>query len=492
MAGERASRLLLTGVAAAAVSLPFLAVRFTPVTDLPQLLAQVRLFGEALGVPDGPYEIRWTNPSSASFVVFAASWLVAPPVAAGRIAMILLGLVWVAGVHGLASHRDRPPEAALLASLVFLSHPTYWGFHGFVLGFAPFLLFFHATSARRGPPAPRTEGLQVLALSLLLYASHLLWLLAALAWLFAALVLFPVPWARRRAHVLGVAPAAGLAAFWIARAGAGEAPAPVWFHPASRLDANWWTSAILGGVRGPAEALLVCVFVLYLLFGALGNMRERSGTDRELLTLGGLLLLVAAFAPDNWIQTIELNSRWAPAGAACLLLGAPAPRWPSLLRSTAAVATAAVFALVTAAAWRRVESEELAGLDEALRSVPPASRVLGLDFVKQSRYVWRRPFLHAFAWAQVLKGCTPGFSFAELRAPLVGFRRGTPAPPGTPRLEWFAERVTPADLLRFDHAIVNAVEAAHAEIVLEGRLLPVTREGRFRLYAVRPAEGAVP
>ena len=52
-------------VASALLALtPFFVVTFPPITDLPQHLAQVRLFGEALADPDGPYGIQWWTPYS--------------------------------------------------------------------------------------------------------------------------------------------------------------------------------------------------------------------------------------------------------------------------------------------------------------------------------------------------------------------------------------------------------------------------------------------
>jgi len=479
---RRAGALPLALAAAVAVSLPFLAVRWVPVTDLPQLLAQIRLLGQALSDPGGPYEIRWLSPYPASYLLLGLSWLAAPPLAAGRIAMIALGLLWVAGVFLVASRRGRSPDAALLASLLFFSHPTLWGFYSFVFGFPVFLLFFDATSQKSAPAPPRTEALRVLGLSLLLYVSHVLWLLAAIAWLLAASLFFPVAWPRRRAQLVGALPSLALVAFWFSGSGAEGAPTPLWWLPRLRLTPAFWGDAVLGALRGETEPLLLSVALLFVLFGVLSGLREKAGFDGELLALAGALALVVALGPDKWLQTIELNTRWAPPAMAALLLGVPAPRMMPALRSALAVGVAVAFSLAVAAAFRAVERLEQTGLDEALHALPGDARVVGLDEVRESAFVKGRPFLQTFAWAQVLKGCSLSFSFAELPAPLVAYRKGTPEPPWTRRLEWFPERVTPADFLHFDYALVNGLPPTHRFLSNVRFLTPVTQTGRWRLY----------
>ncbi|MBP1767877.1 MAG: hypothetical protein H6P98_1992, partial [Candidatus Aminicenantes bacterium] len=52
-------RFVLAALCCGLAALPFLLVKFPPITDLPQHAAQVRLFGEAVSGPDSPYRIQW-------------------------------------------------------------------------------------------------------------------------------------------------------------------------------------------------------------------------------------------------------------------------------------------------------------------------------------------------------------------------------------------------------------------------------------------------
>ena len=475
------------------VSIPFLVVQFPPITDLPQVVAQVPLFSQAISDPAGPYEIRWLAPHSASYLVIGLAWILSPPVAAGRLAMLAIGLLWVVAIHALAAARERPAGAAILASLCFFSHPMYWGFYSFVFGWPAFLLFFVTVSPRRREATPLAGFAAVLGLALLLYFSHLLWFVLACAWLAISSVAFPLPWRRRRAQIAGMVPVAVLAAVWFSTAPpAATGQSPGWIGPLSRLDIDWLITSTLGGVWGSAEGLLLSVFLLWLLGGAWAGLRRKDAWDRELLVLGAFLFLLALLGPDKWRMTIELNTRWAPCAMACLLLAAPSPPGRPLIRSVAVAVIAAAFTLRSAQAWREFERKELSGLEEVLKAVPPSSRVIGLDYVRHSEIIRRRPFLQVFSYTGLLKGCSLHFSFAELPQPLVGYRRGRPEPPWPARIEWWAERARPSDLLNFDYAVVNGDDEKHRALAAAPFLLPVTREGRFRLYAVRPAEGAAP
>jgi hypothetical protein len=78
------------------VALPFLAVTFPPITDLPQHVAQVRLLFDALGDPGSPYRVQWLTPYSLVYGVLALAWVLVEPiaggVAAGRLGMLVVAL----------------------------------------------------------------------------------------------------------------------------------------------------------------------------------------------------------------------------------------------------------------------------------------------------------------------------------------------------------------------------------------------------------------
>ncbi len=87
------TRILFALLCCLLAAIPFLLVKFPPITDLPQHAAQVRLFGEALNQPDSPYRIRWITPYSLVYAVLGASWLAFGPENAGRLAMLFIALL---------------------------------------------------------------------------------------------------------------------------------------------------------------------------------------------------------------------------------------------------------------------------------------------------------------------------------------------------------------------------------------------------------------
>src|SRR4030042_7103693 len=108
-------RILLALLCFLLAAVPFLAVKFPPITDLPQHAAQIRLFGEALSQPDSPYRIQWMTPYSLVYTVLGASWLAFGPENAGRIGMLIIALLWITMLHLLTARLNRSPLAASLA-----------------------------------------------------------------------------------------------------------------------------------------------------------------------------------------------------------------------------------------------------------------------------------------------------------------------------------------------------------------------------------------
>ena len=482
------ARWWLFAVTAPLLALPLLLVRYPPVTDLPQHVAQVRLFLEALRQSGGgPYAIQWFTPYALVYALLGGLWALLGPENAGRAGVVVLGLLWAGGVHGLAGRRGRAPEAAVLASLLFFSHITYWGFLSFLMGWPAFLLWLDRTT-RPPPRAAWAEASVALGLAALLYTAHALWFAAALAWVGLQAVTRQVPLRRSLWRALGVAPVAVGAAIWYPHlAQRGFTSAPTWVIPPHlRLLPPWWVDAGLGGLRGSLEP---AVFVAFALWAGLGlwqhRGRLRAAVDRPLLTCAGLLLLLGLVLPDKYSNTISFAGRWVPPGLALLLLGLPAPELRPLLRRSFAVGLAVAFVGATALRWLEFDAVELEGLRESLARLPPEQRVLGLDFHTRSPIVKGRPFLQTFAYAQVLRGGQVYFSFAEFAPSLVVFaqRREVPWPE---RLNWYPERIRPRDLGYFDAVLAAGDAQQHAWLVAHG-LVPVTPEPTlWRLYRVPP------
>jgi len=492
MSLQLGERVMLFVVSALLVLVPFFVVTFSPITDLPQHLAQIRLLGEALADPGSPYRIQWWTPYSLSYALLALCRTVAPPVWAGRLAVALIALLWVVTAHALAVRRGRSPLAAVLASLFVFCNVVYWGFLSFAMGWPLFAAWMLVTGREIRRPG---QLLLLAAMGLLLYACHALWLLAAVAWTGVVILVDVAGGALRRGefHQLllracSLAPAVLALAIWTPAFHASDMEAPaVWqTNPLTRLTPGWLVAAMLGGLRGKFEWLLLGVVVAWVAVGVAQHLgRLREAVDSRLLLGAALLCLFALLLPDSYMTTIRLPQRWMPSAAVLLLLGVPAPRLhPTLLR-IAVVGFACVFVAKTALTWVAFERDELAGLAVALERLPPNPRVLGLDYEQQSALVRNRPFLQTFAWAQVLRGGTLNFSFASYVTSPVVFRSDRP-PPWTPQLYWYPGRLRSTDLEHFDYVIVNGTPDVHEEVVAAGPLAPVTTTGRWRLYRVEP------
>jgi hypothetical protein len=491
----RAQDRLLLAVSLAAVAVPFLAVRLPPIADLPQQVAQIRLLADAWGDPAGPWAIDGFGPNRLAYLVLGGSWALVGPRDAGRLAMLAIGIGWVAAAHLIARRRGRSSAAAVLASILFFNHATYWGFYAFALGAPIFAGWVHLTDRLPARLSWRARG-ALLAGALLLFLAHALWFAAGLAWL--GLSALPRGGVRPAfARLATVAPVIACAALWAGGLGgtafdAARIP-PVWETGLlDRVDPRWLAQATLGGLRGRVEGIALLGLALWGVAGALGALWRRragraatareGGLDGTLLLAAALLVAATLLLPSKTASTIGFAQRWMPMAAFLALLALPAPALPRRAAVAAVSAAALLFAGLTGRAWRTFEQVELAGLEESVAAVAPWERVLGLDFVKKSPTVRGRPFLQAFAWAQVLHGSPLAFTFAEFPSSLV--QRARPAPePWTPNLVWYAERVRREDLRWFDVVLVNADAAAHARIASELALLPVTTgSGRWRLY----------
>jgi hypothetical protein len=492
------TRIAWLALALAVAAAPFLAVRWAPLTDLPQQAAQVRLFLEAVADPAGPYVVQWTAPNTLALAVLGLAWAVASPLAAGRVAMLLLALAWVAAIHALAWRRGRPAAAAALASVVVFNQSLYWGFYSFVVGFPVFACWFLVTTGEDpggggGGGRRWRRALAIFTVAALLYLAHALWLAAGLAWLALETAL---SWRRRRPaeHLvrwLAVAPVVARAAVWFASIGESDfATPPFWFVPVWRrlLPGNLADTAF-GGLYGPIEPLLLALLLGWLAM-ALVTRRGMAGGDGRLAAAGAMFFAGALLLPDKYTNTILFAERWMPAAVVLLVLAAPAPRlsrrWPA---AALAIAALLLQGTVTTAVWRRIESEELSGLDAALAALPPAPRVLGLGLGPPSRYLEVAPYGHVYAYAQVARGGVLNFSFAQLASSPVVFRDRRRIA-WTPHLEMLPQRVRRSDFRHFDFALISAGEELHRQIAADPLTEPVTAAGRWRLYRVVPPPGA--
>ena len=484
--GRRTRALVAGGVLALAV-LPILITPYPPATDLPQHLAQVRLFVEALKDHGGPYVINWAAPGNLIYVIIFVLRSVLPSAWVARAVLILLVFLWIATIHLLSSARGRPVAAAIVASLLVFNQSFYWGFLNFLTGFPAFILWFVLTTgAARNRSWKLYAGL--VGTSFLLYGSHALWLAAGGAWLVLIGLLKRIKVKEFILRLATLIPCGLVALLWyprmsLARAASGFDVAPHWSPLFDRLAS--FVDAAFGGIRGPVE-----IMVFVFLYGWCGlsvwqNRRRLEGLlDRDMLAAGGFFLAIVIIAPDKFMNTIFFGSRWFAVAMIFLLLTLPVPSIRRFPAKAVAFAIAAAFFLITAIAWHKYGTEELSGFRESLEQISPSSSVLGLDLVKSSEFIKGRPFLQLFAYAQVFKGCELNFSFAEHYSGLVAYKAKREIL-WTPGLEWFAVKVKRTDFAFFDYVLVNGLEADHKTLSSFRELSSMTVSGRWRLYKAR-------
>lgn len=484
---ERKERVLIAAVVFVLAVIPILLAPFPPSTDLPQHIAQVRLFKEALADPAGPYVIQWLAPNNLIYAFLLAFWAVLPVGLIARAALVLVVLLWTAAIHGLGLGRSRAPAAAVIASLLIFNQSFSWGFLNFLIGFPVFVLWLGLTA--RDPRSFSWKRWVALAGTAgLLYGSHALWFAAGGAWLVLIGLVRRAPVKTTLWRLTALLPCGLVSALWYpglsaSRSTAGFDVAPHWSPLFDRLASVM--DAAFGGIRGPVGTV---AFIFVILWAGLSVWQHRrrlgSGVDRDLLAAALLFLAVVAVAPDKFMNTIFFSSRWLPAALIFLLLALPAPSFRRPSVKAVALTAAAVFFLVTARGWHRYAVNDLSGFRESLEHIPPSSRVLGLDLIKESDTIMGRPFLQLFAYAQVFKGGELNFSFAEHYSGLVAYRVKREVR-WTPGLEWHGEKVRKSDFAFFDFVLVNGEEKDHKTLSVFDELTPLTRSGRWRVYRVR-------
>jgi hypothetical protein len=472
----------------ALAAIPFLCVQFPPIVDLPQHVAQVRLFWEALSDPHSAYRIQWLTPYGLSYVLLGGAWALASPENAGRLAMLALGALWVATAHFLAAARGRPAAAAIVASALLFNHTLYWGFSSFVIGWPAFAIWFVLTSGRHAHATGWRTSAELLAAAIVLYFSHALWLAAGTLWFFVSQAFNRTSLRTTLLRFLSFAPVLIVVAIWYPSLSArGFDSSTRWFTtPSGRLSASWLADAILGALRGPVEPLIVVAVLGWAALGAYQHRHALATTaDRELLLAAALLACLALLLPDLRTNTIMFAKRWAPCAVVLLLLATPPPRWRPSAHYAVAFAVLVAVVGTTTSAWIRIDRREYAGLAASLRALPERQRVLGLDLARHSDFVKGRPFLQTFAYAQVWRGGELNFSFADFAPSPVVYKTGR-IPTWTNGLDWYPDLVQQSDLEQFDYALVNADDAMHRSFVERFAVAPaVSDQGRWRLYRLR-------
>jgi len=471
-------------------AIPFLVVEYPPITDLPQQTAQIRLFWETVKDPGtSPYHINWLSPYNLSYVILAIGTALFGFIMGGTVTMMVIVILWIAAIHYVASVRNRPVESAVLASVFAFNLLIYWGFYSFALG-APLFLVWLVLNAREGPENLGWTGTaKWTIIALLLYFTHVLWFVAAC-------VVVPVSnlllvrgtraWLQRVATLI---PALVLLAIWsggVADQNIHAVEAPIWSTIYSdRISFATLVNVALGGIWGITEHIIIWIVVLWIAIA----LRQKRGhvwpeIDKGLLLATGSLLLMAMLWPDLWDISVLVWQRWVPCAVVLFVLAMPMPDFPGAFRKLVAAGAVVFLSVMTAATWISFEKNDLSGLAEVLKALPPESKVVGLDFIKASPRVKGRPFLQVFAYAQVTKDAQLSFSFAEFPRGLVAYKN-PPTKSWSGRLVWHAETVKPSDVNHFDYAIIGVKNERLAQALMEELgLTQVSDTGNWRLYRV--------
>ncbi len=481
------------------VAMPWLWVTFPPIADLPQQIAQLRLFTEALTDPQSPYLIQWTTPNRLVYVLVWLCWKLFPVSWVGGMTMMSLGLLWVLSHHMLARSFQIPSAAAVLTGLFVFNSSVYWGLLNFLCGWPVFILWFVWTV--RVIPQDRIDKrdwLVCLLLSLLLFLAHALWFVAGLFWLGMMMLWYWRLWKTSLFRGTALLPALLWAVYWRISTMASS----IYVHGGAAWDKMPWEKLQLHdlytfGAGHLKSDLAMTVFGLSLaglFLGALLYRKELWKPERRPFLLAGLFfLLLYLFFPRRYNNTVEFDRRWLSPALIFLTLGLPLwtpKRWLQWLWSSMLVL---VFCIVTTMAWRDFDRNAVKGLPNALKQIKKGSRVMGLDFIKYHPRIGGRPFMHMVAYSQVYHGGNINFSFATFPTLLVQFKQ-VRRPPWGVGLEWRAERIFTRhqgqwmirlhSLRYFDYILIHAKSRMHLMFARLKLLQPVTPVAPWRLYQV--------
>lgn len=398
---------------------------------------------------------------------------------------MLLVLLWVGAIFLLASNRHRPFENAVLASTLVFNLTLYWGFLNFLIGW-PFFALWLIHSLKQ---IDKKGWFLLVILSLLLYASHVMWFLLGSIWLLVYSLLHWKGWKSALYRLSSLAPIGIAASIWYPQLAFARFirfdVAAYWItSPFQRLLPSYIVDSMFGGIKGhlePSIALAILVWIVLALYSNRHNLKEK--TDSQLLWCAAIFIAIMLFAPEKYLNTIYFSQRWFPCGVILLLIALPRPKFNRNVVLIVPITLLTIFSILTTKAWYLFEQRELSGLRNSLNKIPENQRVLGLDYVKTSSFIKGRPFLQIYAYAQALRGADLNFSFAEHSSGIVAYKKPRNVP-WTLGLDWNAEEVRYKDLRYFDYVLINGSNEVHSRYSAIPYLRPVTLNERWHLYKV--------
>jgi hypothetical protein len=463
---------------------PFAFTAYPPMVDLPQHLSQMYLFEQALGDGASELTINWLAPGNLVYLVIAGLEVLISPQWSGRVLAMLIVCAWVFAAFYITSVRRRPPESAILAAVFVYNMSFYWGFVNFQIGWPIFVVYLLNLSRA----ICWRSWFNSFLLLVMLYASHSFWFaLGSLVLGVHALCEWPdirkVAWRISAALPLCIVAIVWFLAIAHERSANGVDVAVAWgASPVSRLTPGYLIGALLGGIRGFTEPLVLAAMFGWIALGLISNARNIGRLiDKPLFLSASMFAALLLCSPYGYLGSILLPHRFGPLAVILLVLAVPAPSFKPVYLKMYSIAVLIFFTLHTANAWRYYDKVELSGFSEAIEQVPRGKRVLGLDYIKTSETLRGRPFVQMFAYAQAFEGGELNFSFAQHGSSLVSGRNNVERKRSS-ELLWQAESVVQKDLQQVDYVLVNANESVHSQLQSLEYMVGVTEEGRWRLY----------
>ena len=463
--GDLAIALAAVVLVVVLIGRPLAACRYPMITDLPMHAADasvVRHYLDAEWHFREQFELQPLAVPYATFYVLAAAFMVVlSPLAAVKLALVVMLAMLPAGLAVLCWGLRKSPLLGLCGLALVWSHLTHWGFINYLAAIGMMAMALGLTLRQLDQPSPRVRRLLLLVL-FAIFVTHPFRFPMTIA-LVALTVIVMFPATRRVRPVLGplLLAAGGFAVWWLLCAPP-ELGGSVTLAPElSRVEQM--ATSLYGSYSAPPDDLAI------------------AGRAKSALIIAGLLLAVVPVISGRAFRVSRRERRWyvcshaAVAASAALLLvlyfSLPMQigKWwyiyPRELSAALLVALAlvpnlprprlfrAAFVVVVALfvlPFERVTREHYQRFDRQtegfaiqLTRLPRAPKLLFLVFDHSGATLRQTPFIHLPAYAQAEKGGWLSFQWATLGHSPIAYRSDADAvvPPAVPlRWEWTPHR----------------------------------------------------
>jgi hypothetical protein len=472
-------------------------VRRPPILDLPQLFDQVARFAEVASGQRSDLSIDWVGPNKLGVLMVGLARFLGGATWAPRLAVLLVGGLWLACMHLLAARAGRPVAAAILVSPLLFGSVFYGGYFNFMFGVAALAYWAWELEEPRRDRSFLPIALTTAIGALLFYLSHVLWLFVGGFAVATFVLLFrfrPVEASARLVGVLFVVPL--LMAWNRGQQGSGwQTLAAMMVDPIDRVTSlSMASSLVLGGVRHVVEPVVLSTLLLWVALGAVRAVRERGGGVHPFLLVFSLVsAAVAVFAPDTVDKTMHFAWRWGGLALATALLALPSPRASGRWLLALASVVAATHAVVTGGIWYRFDRVEMAGFEAALARVPAGARLLAANIGDPLPRFATDPLVHQHVYATTERGATVAFTFAEFGNSLVRRVRAPGDGDAAEPALWQPGILRPSDIRRFSHLMVRCPPDQVGRLRRYSGLLSIVEgSGQWGLFEVAAVAAEVP